>query len=96
MDHATVLDDLDPVHQVPAAHAGADYAFACKGDRLAHHRAVDGKVDFDAVAGDGVGAPIPQRVEDRVAGQFASLDHGQALAVSAGVAKMVVGARHDS
>ena len=96
MDDATVLDDLDPVHQVPAPHAGLDLAPAGEGNLLAHHGAVDGKVEFDPVAGHGVGAPIPQRVEDCLARQLASLDDCQAFAISAGVAEMVVRARHDS
>ena len=96
VDHTAVLDDLDPVHHVPAANAGADFTLAGEGGLLAHHRAVHRKVDFDPIAGDGVSASVPQRVEDCVAGEFASLDHCQAFAVAARIAEMVVGARHDA
>jgi hypothetical protein len=59
-----VLDDFHHVELVAPAHRVLRLRARARLDARAHRRALDGEIELDAVAGERVGAPRADRLED--------------------------------
>ena len=88
--HPAVLDDLNHVDFIAPAHVESDIDPGAGANGLAHHRAVDGEIKLDAVAGQGVGAPGPDGLQNRGAVEVARQHPQQPLAMGAGKAVVAV------
>lgn len=66
------------------------------GEDFAHPVVVDFEVEGDSIAGDGVGSSRAEGFEDALAGKVFGVEAGEAFAVGAGIAEMVVGRGDDA
>ena len=73
MDHAVVLDDLNPVDFVPCFHLKAKRPLLRGRDLASHRGAVQRNSEANAIAGQSVGPPHPQGLEDGLADVLAHL-----------------------